>query len=63
VLLVGMGLRDLSISARALPEIKQAIRSITVEQAREAAAWCMSARTAPEARSRLREVMTEHLRT
>lgn len=62
VLLVGMGLRDLSISARALPEIKQAIRSITVEQAREAAAWCMSARTGPEARSRLREVMTEHLR-
>ena len=33
MLLVGMGFRDLSLSARSLPEIKKAIRGITVEQA------------------------------
>ncbi|MCG3134038.1 MAG: Phosphoenolpyruvate-protein phosphotransferase [Planctomycetes bacterium] len=62
VLLVGMGFRDLSISARAIPEIKQAIRSITVEQARHAADWCAGARSAEETRGRIREAMAELLR-
>lgn len=61
VLLVGMGFREFSISPRALPEIKQAIRSITVEQAREAAAWCLAAGSAAEVRDRLREITREHL--
>jgi phosphotransferase system enzyme I (PtsI) len=61
VLLVGMGFRDLSLSARAIPEVKRAIRSITVEQARQAAAWCLEARSAVEVRTRLREIMSEHL--
>lgn len=61
VLLVGMGFRDLSLSPRAIPEVKKAIRSITVEQARQAAAWCAGARSAAEVRARLREVMSEHL--
>lgn len=61
VLLVGMGFRDLSLSPRAIPEVKKAIRSITVEQARRAAAWCIEARTSAEVRARLSEVVSEHL--
>jgi phosphotransferase system enzyme I (PtsI) len=61
VLLVGMGFRDLSLSPRAIPEVKKAIRSITVEQARQAASWCAEARSAAEVRNRLREIMSEHL--
>ena len=61
VLLVGMGFRDLSLSPRAIPEVKKAIRSITVEQSRQAAAWCLQARGAADVRSRLREVVSEHL--
>lgn len=57
VLLVGMGFRDLSLSPRAIPEVKRAIRSVTVEHARQAAAWCAAARSAAEVRQRLREVL------
>ena len=46
VLLVGIGLRELSLAPRAIPEIKKAIRSITVEESRDAAAWCLAARDA-----------------
>ncbi|MCE9635970.1 MAG: phosphoenolpyruvate--protein phosphotransferase [Planctomycetes bacterium] len=61
VLLVGMGFRDLSLSPRAIPEIKMAIRSITVEQARRAAAWCADAKHAAEVRKRLLDVVSEQL--
>jgi phosphoenolpyruvate-protein kinase (PTS system EI component) len=33
VLLVGMGLRTLSMSASAIPAVKRALRSITIEEA------------------------------
>jgi phosphotransferase system enzyme I (PtsI) len=61
VLLVGMGFRDLSLSPRAIPEVKKAIRSLTVEQARHAAAWCAEAHSAADVRARLREIAAEHL--
>ncbi len=61
VLLVGIGLRELSLASRAIPEIKKAIRSITVEQSREAAAWCTEARDAAEVQARLRDVVGELL--
>ena len=36
-LLVGMGLRELSVTPHAIPEVKQVIRSLTIPQAREIA--------------------------
>lgn len=57
VLLVGIGLRELSLAPRAIPEIKKAIRSITVEESREAAAWCAAARDAQDVQARLREIL------
>lgn len=57
VLLVGMGLRELSMHPRALPEIKRVIRGLTVEDSREAAALCAEARSSAEVQARLREIV------
>jgi phosphotransferase system enzyme I (PtsI) len=46
VLLVGLGLRELSMEAAAIPEIKEAVRRVTVtdcEKAAEAALACDTA--------------------
>lgn len=61
VLLLGMGLRELSLPPRFLPEIKKVVRSITVEQSREAAAWCSAASSTSEVQQRLRDVMAQVL--
>jgi len=61
ILLVGMGLREFSVPARAIPEVKQVVRSLTVEQSREAAAWCTEATDTEEVLSRLREAMSDLL--
>lgn len=57
VLLVGIGLRELSLAPRGIPEIKRAIRSITVEESRDAAQWCLSARDAADVQARLRDIL------
>jgi phosphotransferase system enzyme I (PtsI) len=57
VLLVGIGLRELSLAPRAIPEIKKAIRGITVEESRDAAAWCAAAKDAHDVQGRLRDIM------
>lgn len=57
VLLLGMGLRELSLAPRAIPEIKKAIRGITVEESREAADWCAAARDVKDVQARLRDIM------
>ncbi len=59
ILLVGMGLREFSVPARAIPAVKQVVRSITVEQSREAAEWCASAPGHDEVLARLREALGE----
>lgn len=41
-LLVGLGLRDLSMEAAAIPEIKEAIRRLTVQEAEEIAALALA---------------------
>ena len=62
VLLIGMGFRELSLPPRALPEIKRVIRSISVEESREAANWCAEARETEEVQERLREVFSDLIR-
>ncbi len=61
MLLIGLGLREFSVPARAVPEVKQVIRNLTVEQSREAAVWCSEARDTAEVLERLREAMNELL--
>lgn len=52
-LLVGLGLDELSMSAAAIPRAKQAIRTITFERAKQAAAEALSLSSAEEIRSML----------
>jgi phosphotransferase system enzyme I (PtsI) len=46
ILLVGMGLRELSMESAAIPEIREAIGNVTVAEAEEAAAIALSGETA-----------------
>ena len=53
-LLVGMGLRQLSVTPHAIPELKEVIRSITLPQAEEIAAHAESLEIARDVESYLR---------
>jgi phosphoenolpyruvate-protein phosphotransferase (PTS system enzyme I) len=55
VLLLGMGIRELSLEASSLPDVRAAIESVTIEQASEAALMAMQAVTASEVRALLEE--------
>jgi phosphotransferase system enzyme I (PtsI) len=48
ILLVGMGLRELSMEATAIPEVKEAISRVTLEEAKDVAATAFEATTARE---------------
>jgi phosphocarrier protein FPr len=50
LLLVGLGVRELSMAPPLIPEVKQALRSVTVAAATEAAKLALDAPTAAEAR-------------
>jgi phosphoenolpyruvate-protein phosphotransferase/dihydroxyacetone kinase phosphotransfer subunit len=51
VLLAGLGARELSMAPRLVPEVKQALRSVTLADARKAAQQALAAEHAVEARS------------
>ena len=53
-LLVGMGLRELSITPHAIPEVKQAVRSLTIPQAQEIAAHAQTLEVARDVENYLR---------
>jgi phosphotransferase system enzyme I (PtsI) len=61
ILLVGMGLRELSMEAAAIPEIREAIGNITVAEAEEAARAAFAAETALEIERVLHERFAERL--
>lgn len=48
ILLIGLGLRDLSMEAAAIPEIKETLRRVTVSEAEALAAEAMRLKTAEE---------------
>ncbi len=50
-ILVGLGVRELSASAPAIPRVKRAIRSLTLEDARAVAQSALRCRTAAEVRA------------
>lgn len=55
VVLVGLGVSTLSMTARSLAAVAAVLKTVTLEQAQELAQLALSARTADEARSRVRE--------
>jgi phosphotransferase system enzyme I (PtsI) len=61
LLLVGLGVRDLSMTPAAIPRVKSALRAIRVDHAREVARFCLSVRTAEEIESVLRRELKESL--
>jgi phosphoenolpyruvate-protein kinase (PTS system EI component) len=50
VLLAGLGVRELSMAPPLIPEVKQALRSVTIERARELADAALEAADAAAAR-------------
>jgi phosphotransferase system enzyme I (PtsI) len=58
VMLVGLGVRQLSVAPRSVPLVKRIVRGISVEQATRAAAAALAAATAAEAEAKLRQHFT-----
>ena len=61
ILLVGMGLRELSMEAAAIPEIREAVGSVTVAEAEEIAHSCFKAETARDIENILHARFAERL--
>ena len=61
MLLLGLGLRTLSVSPSAIPEIKQICRSVTIAQCEEVAARAKDMETARDIRAFLRDALKTHV--
>jgi phosphotransferase system enzyme I (PtsI) len=61
MLLLGLGLRQLSVAPHNLPEIKQMVRSVTIADAIKVAQEAMRLQTARDVNSYLREQTRRHL--
>ncbi|RAN79593.1 phosphoenolpyruvate--protein phosphotransferase [Bacillus sp. SRB_336] len=57
VVLAGLGVRSLSMTARALPAVSAVLRSVTMEQARDLAGRAVAAASAGEARELVRSAL------
>ena len=55
MLLLGMGLKQLSVTPHNIPEIKKIIRSVSLEEAKEVAREALSLETARDVNNYLRE--------
>jgi phosphotransferase system enzyme I (PtsI) len=55
ILLVGMGLRELSLEASSISEVRAALERVTVTEAREVADLALAAATAADVRMLLEE--------
>ena len=61
ILLVGLGLDSLSLSPGLLPEVKEIIRSLSLEEANQVAGDCLEFETGAEVRNHLKAIMRERL--
>jgi phosphotransferase system enzyme I (PtsI) len=61
MVLLGLGLRTLSIVPAAIPEIKRVCRSVTIPQCEEVAARVLSLESARDVRTVLREELLKIL--
>jgi phosphoenolpyruvate-protein phosphotransferase (PTS system enzyme I) len=61
LVLLGFGVRELSMSPAAIPRVKEAVRAVTIEAARDAALACLSLATAREIETLLRHELASAL--
>jgi phosphotransferase system enzyme I (PtsI) len=61
LVLLGFGVRELSMSPAAIPRVKEAVRAVTIEAARDAALACLSLSTAREIETMLRHELASAL--
>ena len=61
LVLVGFGVRELSMSPAAIPRVKEAVRAVTIDAARDAALACLSLGTAREIEAMLRHELASAL--
>ena len=61
LVLLGFGVRELSMSPAAIPRVKEAVRAVTIEAARNAALACLSLSTAREIETMLRHELASAL--
>ena len=61
LVLLGFGVRELSMSPAAIPRVKEAVRAVTLEDARDAALACLSLPTAREIETALRHELASAL--
>lgn len=61
ILLIGLGMRDLSMEAAAIPEIKETLRRVTLAEAEAVAAEAMHMRTAEEIAHLMAQVFAPRL--
>ncbi len=61
MLLLGLGLRSFSATPSALPELKNVVRSVSIEQCKQIAARAMSMENAREIKSYLAEELKKHV--
>jgi len=61
MLLLGLGLRQFSVTPAAIPEIKKVCRSVTIEQCRKVARRALTMENARNVKSYLREQLKKHV--
>jgi phosphotransferase system enzyme I (PtsI) len=61
LVLLGFGVRELSMSPAAIPRVKEAVRAVTIEAARDAALACLSLATSGEIEAMLRHELAAAL--
>jgi phosphotransferase system enzyme I (PtsI) len=61
MLMLGMGLRQLSVTPAAIPEIKKLCRSVTIEQCEAVYAHAMSLENARDIKNYLKEELKKYL--
>jgi phosphoenolpyruvate-protein phosphotransferase (PTS system enzyme I) len=61
LVLLGFGVRELSMSPAAIPRVKEAVRAVAIEEARDAALACLSLPTAREIETTLRHELASAL--
>jgi phosphotransferase system enzyme I (PtsI) len=61
--LLGIGFRELSMSPSSIPRVKETLRGVSAQRARQAAEACLGMRTADEVEAALRRELEEASRT